>query len=132
MIELFLVGLGGGIGSAARYALGQLWPSVPGGFPAATFVINTSGCFCIGVLLSAILERWPKAARPRLFFGTGFLGGYTTFSTYTVETARLAQTGHALQAVGYGLATVVCALAATATGVWIARRVLRMAGGGSR
>ena len=131
MIEFFLVGLGGGIGSVARSALGQLWPSVPGGFPVATFVINASGCFCIGVLLAAILERWPKATRLRLFFGTGVLGGYTTFSTYTVETVRLAQAGHVPQAVGYGLATVVSALAATATGIWIARRVLRMAGGKS-
>ncbi|MGL6234627.1 MAG: fluoride efflux transporter CrcB [Segniliparus sp.] len=132
MIEFFIVGLGGGFGSVLRYALGWLFPTEPGEFPATTFAINVSGCFCIGALMAAILERWPKANRLRLFLGTGVLGGYTTFSTYTVEAVRLAQGGHAFLAAWYIGATLLSALAATVTGVWLARRALRMADGGGR
>lgn len=130
MIEFFIVGLGGGFGSLARYAFGQLFPTEPGKFPTTTLAINVSGCFCVGALMAASLERWPKADRFRLFFGTGVLGGYTTFSTYTVEAVRLAHEGHALMAVGYIAATAGCALAAAAFGGWLARRALRTAGRG--
>ena len=126
MVEFLIVGLGGGLGSLLRYALGQLFPTAPGAFPATTFAINVSGCFCIGALMAAILERWPRANRSRLFLGTGVLGGYTTFLTYTVEAVRLAQGGRVLLAVGYIAATAVCALAAAVAGVWLARRALRM------
>lgn len=83
-----VVSAGGVLGALARYGIGATWPHAPAGFPWATWTINVTGCFLIGVLVTA-LDRWrPDQRYLRPFLGVGFLGGYTTFSTAIVDLQR--------------------------------------------
>jgi len=102
----------------------------PGQLPAATGVVNTGGCFLIGVLMVVITELTAAHPLVRPFLGVGVLGGYTTFSTATVEVQQLAQQGRAALALGYLLATVVAALVAGALATAATRAV--GTGGGRR
>lgn len=94
MTDCLMVGLGGFIGSAGRYLLGKVPVSAAAGFPIQTFFINLLGCFLIGCL-AAIAER-ETAIGPQtmLFLKTGFCGGFTTFSTFALETSALMEGGH--------------------------------------
>jgi CrcB protein len=86
---LGVISAGGVLGASARHALAVALPHLPGHFPWATFVTNVSGCLLIGVLMVLITEVWPAHRLVRPFLGVGVLGGYTTFSTYTVDIERL-------------------------------------------
>ena len=90
MDKYLLVGLGGFLGAIARYALGG-WAAEKwgGGFPYRTLLINVSGSFVLGLFLAVTASRLPLDPRWRLFFAVGFLGAYTTFSTFTYETVQL-------------------------------------------
>jgi CrcB protein len=118
------IALGGAIGALARYGVGEAMPHRPGAFPWSTFLINVSGCLLIGVLLVVITEVRTVHPLSRPFLGTGVLGGFTTFSTFAVDTERLLGE-HPLTAVGYFFGTVVAALLAVQTGVMITRRLTR-------
>ena len=87
-----MVGIGGFLGANARYVVGgwitRQWDTQ---FPWGTFVINVTGSFLLGVLLAVLNARPTASAHHRLFFAVGFLGAYTTFSTFSYETLRLAQ-----------------------------------------
>ncbi|MEO5834900.1 MAG: fluoride efflux transporter CrcB [Nakamurella sp.] len=120
---LAVVAVGGVVGALARYRLDLSWPVPPAGFPWSTVVVNVSGCLLIGIALIVIVERMRTPPLVRPFLVTGVLGGYTTFSTYAVDLHRLLRTGHPGIAVGYLAATLFGALAATAVGVQLARRV---------
>ncbi|KUN41540.1 hypothetical protein AQJ30_01745 [Streptomyces longwoodensis] len=120
-----VVAVGGGLGALARYAAAQGWPTAQGGFPWTTLWVNVVGCAVIGVFLVLITEVLTAPHRlVRPFFGSGVLGGFTTFSTYAVDLQRLFDSGHARTAVAYLVATPCAAL----TAVWLAatatRRVL--------
>jgi CrcB protein len=118
---LVVIALGGGIGSVARYGLAELWPTGSGGFPWATFTVNTLGCLLIGVLMVLISEAWAAHRLVRPFLGVGVLGGFTTFSTYTAETRALLQPGTVGLAFAYLAGTLVAALLAVVAGVWLTR-----------
>jgi CrcB protein len=100
MADLLLVMFGGALGSLARYGVGlgaaQLFGST---FPLGTMLINISGSFLLGVLVS-LSGPMAISSGTRLFLATGFCGGYTTFSTFSVETLNLMEKG------SYGLALV--------------------------
>lgn len=115
------VSAGGVLGALARYGLGLWWPTPGGGFPWTTFTINVAGCFVIGCFLVAITEflRAHRLLRP--FFGTGVLGGFTTFSTYCVDIQRLLVAGHP----GIALAYLAATLCAALTAVTLAARLTR-------
>ncbi|MFJ4849304.1 MULTISPECIES: fluoride efflux transporter CrcB [unclassified Streptomyces] len=122
-----VVAIGGVLGACARYGAGLLWPTAPGAFPWTTFAVNAVGCAVIGIFMVVITELWSAHRLVRPFFGTGVLGGFTTFSTYTVDIHTLIQDGHAQTALAYLAATPVVALAAvwgaaTGTRHLIARR----------
>ncbi len=107
-----LVGLGGAIGSIARYGAYRLWPTAPGAWPVPTFTVNLLGSFAIGLLYMYVAARGVSADNARLFWMAGVLGGFTTYSAFALETALL---GFSLTGVAYVAATVVgCLLAATA------------------
>jgi CrcB protein len=124
---LAVIALGGGLGSVARYGLARLWPTPAGGFPWATFNTNVLGSLALGALMVYVLEVWPPARYRRPFLGVGVLGGFTTFSTYMVETRGLLAGHHPALAFGYALGSLVAGLAA----VWAGAALARLAAGGS-
>ena len=124
MLQVLFVALGGAIGSAARYLVGG-WFAVRFGaaFPYGTFVINVTGSFIIGFFLAFAQDRVSISPYWRLFFAVGFVGGYTTFSTFEYEAIRLLQDGEMLLAAVYLMGSVVtggvAAIAGIALGSWI-------------
>lgn len=117
--------VGGGLGALARYGLSRALTTGHGEFPWATFVTNVLGCLLIGVLMVLITERWTVHRLARPFLGVGVLGGFTTFSTYAVETRGLLQPGTVGLAFAYLAGTFVCAMLAVVAGVSITRAVVR-------
>jgi CrcB protein len=118
-----VVALGGAVGATARYGASLLWPAGTGGFPWATFWVNVVGCAAMGVFMVVITDVWAAHRLVRPFFGTGVLGGFTTFSTYAVDIERLVDAGHPRTAFAYLFATLLGALAA----VWLAMATARRA-----
>ncbi|MGW2083884.1 fluoride efflux transporter CrcB [Streptomyces sp. NPDC001880] len=119
-----VVALGGAIGASARYGATLIWPTAPGGFPWTTLIVNVVGCAVIGVFMVVISEVRPVHRLVRPFFGTGVLGGFTTFSTYAVDIQRLVDAGRVRAGLGYLGLTLFAALAAVWSAVWATRRVL--------
>ena len=109
---LATIAAGGATGAAARYLIGQSWPASAGAFPASTWAINVLGCALIGVLMVLITEVWSRQRLLRPFLGTGVLGGFTTFSTYTVDIQRLVAGAHLGTALLYLTLTPIGALLA--------------------
>jgi CrcB protein len=115
-----LVCLGGGLGAVARLLVdGELRARRPRLGPWATAVINVTGSFVLGVLFG-LLTAGHLAGRWELVLGTGVCGGYTTFSTATVETVRLVEQGSWRTALGYACGSLLGALAACAAGFALA------------
>lgn len=120
---LLAVACGGFLGSLTRYGIGLMLPTPKDDFPWSTYVINVSGAFVLGTLLVLLLERFPPNRYARAFFGSGFLGAYTTFSTYMVETVLLARGGHVSTATAYVLGTLSVGLFASWAGIVLGRRI---------
>jgi CrcB protein len=120
--RFLVVGAGGFLGAIARYAVGllvaRLWS---GEVPLATFLINTSGCFVLGFFSTLAAERLAFDPAWRLLVATGFVGAYTTFSTFEYETNRLVETGSTAWAVTNVLASVLVGFLAVRLGVALAR-----------
>lgn len=86
-ISVLLVALGGGVGAALRFLVATLITRLYGGlFPLGTFLINITGSFAIGILMTLFMDRPPLSPQWRLLLVTGLLGGYTTFSSFEWET----------------------------------------------
>jgi fluoride exporter len=120
------VALGGGLGATARYLLGG-WvvARLGGAFPFHTLLINLSGSLAIGALLVLLTERLVADPAWRLLLVVGFLGGYTTFSSYTFEALSLAEEGDWLAAMAYVLGSNGLGLLAAYVGMVVARAVAR-------
>lgn len=115
---LLLVGAGGILGTAAREGLSLAFPDR--GFPLTIFLINLTGAFALGLLLEVLLRRGSDAGRrrsARLLLGTGFLGGYTTYSTLAVGATQLLTSGQAGIGWGYAASSVIAGAAATTAGI---------------
>lgn len=125
MHPFLLVGAGGAIGAMARYgfasAVGRLWPM---GFPLATLLINIIGSCAMGVfvgLMVRFLPDWQEDAR--LFVAVGLLGGFTTFSSFSLDTIVLIERGELLQAGAYVLLSVVVCVIGLYLGLLVTRGV---------
>jgi CrcB protein len=119
---VLVVAAGGGAGSLLRYGMGRHWP-VGTGFPTSTLLINLSGSLLLGALVVAVTDIWRPHRLLRPALGTGVLGGYTTFSTFSLE-VRTELARHAWGiATGYLAASVVGGLAAAALGMWTVRAI---------
>lgn len=111
-----MVMLGAALGGAARYFVGlAVMQRFGGRFPLGTLVVNVSGCFLIGIIATVLTERLDLHPNWRLFFITGVLGGYTTFSSFGYETYQLARTG----AAGAGLLNVAASVVLGYAAVWL-------------
>ncbi|MCR6711486.1 MAG: CrcB family protein [Demequina sp.] len=116
---LALVFAGGAVGTSAREALSLAFPAV-NGIPVTIFAINVAGAFLLGVLLESLVRRGPDHGRRRtlrLLLGTGFMGGFTTYSALATDAAHLIGDGRAGAGVAYGLATVLIGAVATWAGI---------------
>lgn len=121
---LGLVVLGGAVGTGVRYGLSTAFPAGYGEWPWAIWAINMGGAFLLGFLLEALAATGPDAGwrrAARLGLGTGVLGGFTTYSTFTVETVELWQSGHVPQAVSYVGLSLIIGAGAALLGLWSGR-----------
>ncbi|MFH5925343.1 fluoride efflux transporter CrcB [Roseomonas xinghualingensis] len=121
---MIFVGLGGGTGSVLRWWVGKIvGERNHGSFPLGTFLINVSGAFLIGYLSVLFSVDWRDRFGTALNAGvlTGFLGGYTTFSSMQLDAEKLTSQGRSQYAIGYLLGSVAAGLVAAALGASLAR-----------
>lgn len=117
-----LVFLGGGLGAALRHGVNLATASLLGGrFPYATLFANVSGSFVMGVLIAYFAFKDGGGQHWKLFLTTGVLGGYTTFSTFSLETALLYERGELGLAAIYVIASVVLAIGGLFAGLFLVR-----------
>ena len=124
-MKMLLVAAGGAVGSMARYGIGawvlartETWQ-----FPLGTFIVNVLGCLIAGVLIGVAEYRDFLTLELRLLIFTGFLGGFTTFSAFGVETVALIERAQYGMAAFYVIASVVCGMAALLGAVKLAAAV---------
>jgi len=121
------VAIGAALGGVARYYLASaLQQRLGATFPWGTLVVNVSGSLLLGVLIRYALVTPSVSVEMRALLTTGFCGGYTTFSTYSYETATLLEDGQYGRAGAYALASVVVALGATFAGFVLARELIAL------
>ncbi|MFE0653166.1 fluoride efflux transporter CrcB [Streptomyces sp. NPDC059534] len=118
------VAAGGALGACARYGLALAWPTPDGAFPWTTLTVNATGCALLGVLMVLLTEGdTPPHPLLRPFLGPGFCGGFTTFSTYALDTERLLDAGDPARGLLYLGGTALTSLAA----VWAGTAATRAA-----
>lgn len=122
MYHLLVIAAGGAVGASMRHLVGLAALRLMGpGFPWGTLAINIVGSFAMGVLIELLARRVGASAELRLFVATGILGGFTTFSAFSLDVAVLWERGAQLAAAGYVTASVAGAIAALFAGLMIVR-----------
>ncbi len=130
--SLLLVAGGGAVGTTARHLLEAAFPPAPGEVPWVTLVINVTGAFLLGALLTTLARTGADTGlrrRVRLAVGTGALGGYTTYSTFAVEVWGLLDAGHTWAGAGYTAGMVLAGVLAAALGLLLVRWLVPARGG---
>lgn len=125
-LNLLLVAAGGGLGAVMRYLTGVAAGRTLGVmFPYGTLIANIVGGLLMGILVGALaLRGGADQERWRIFLGVGVLGGYTTFSSFSLEVARMAETKAWAQALGYSLGSVIACVCAVFLGLFVMRKLL--------
>ena len=122
MPNLVLVMLGGAIGAGFRFHISNVASAQLGaGFPWATWIVNLLGGLLAGILLGVLIADGRQAEPLRLFLGVGVLGGFTTFSAFSAETAELLQRGEVMVAGAYAVSSVAGSVMLLFVGLWLAR-----------
>jgi len=118
-----LIGLGGAVGTLMRYGLSLVLAdqTLSTGWPLGTLVANVAGSLLLGALMQLADGAEIMGTDLRLVLGVGVMGGFTTYSSFNLETLRLAQEGHPWRAAAYVTVTVVVCLLAGLAGLWLAR-----------
>ena len=118
------VAIGGALGSMARYALSMwIFDITSHKFPYATLVVNVAGSFAMGVLFVIIIERAALPAEMRSLLMIGFIGAFTTFSTFSLDALGLWQNGHITMSLLYMVSTVILCLIAISSAIWLTRLI---------
>ena len=116
------VGVGGGLGALLRYFLASaLQPAWWPGFPFGIFIVNVSGGFAMGVIVALGAVKFQMPQELRAFLTVGILGGYTTFSTFSLDSALLIERGAWAQAAAYVVGSALLSILALFAGMWIVR-----------
>ena len=125
MLNFLLVAVGGAAGSVARYAVGiQATRAFGTGWPYGTFIANVAGGLCMGLLVALLAHRGgADQERWRVLLGVGVLGGFTTFSAFSLETALMIERRQTLTAAVYAAASFALSVSALFAGMQIGRRV---------
>ena len=122
MYHIALVAIGGAIGSSLRHLVNFAAMRLLGiNFPWGTLAVNVAGCFAMGVFIELLGRRFNASNELRLFVATGILGGFTTFSAFSLDFAVLWERGAAGQAFAYAAGSVVISLLALFAGLWFVR-----------
>jgi len=116
------VALGGAIGSVARYAVSTLQSPVVA-FPYAIFLVNLSGGFLMGVVAALLALKFNISSEMQAFLTTGILGGYTTFSTFSLQSAMLIERHDFMAATSYVVGSAILSIVALFCGLWLVRAV---------
>lgn len=125
MQMILAIALGGAIGAVARHVLaGAITRWFGSGFPLGIMVVNILGSFLMGVLITALATRFEASPEMRGFLAVGLLGGFTTFSTFSLETVLLMERGEFIQVALYILGSVLLAVLGLMAGMWFARTLL--------
>jgi CrcB protein len=119
-----VVAVGGALGALGRWALAEAMPHDDGTFAWATFWTNASGAFLLGLLMTLLLTVWAHTRYVRPFLGVGVLGGYTTFSTYLLDSRTMLAAGHQLLALEYVAGTLALGFVAVLLGMGAGRVLL--------
>ena len=123
-MNLMMIALGGALGAVSRFLLGNaVSKAIGSALPYGTFVINVIGCFAMGLLMTLIVDREMLPAVWRLFLCVGFLGGFTTFSSFGYEALMMLTEGRLLAVLAYVGGSVALGLVAAGLGVLCARVV---------
>lgn len=123
-MNLMMIALGGSLGAVSRFLLGNaVSKAIGSALPYGTFVINVIGCFAMGLLMTLIVDREMLPAAWRLFLCVGFLGGFTTFSSFGYEALMMLTEGRLLAVLAYVGGSVALGLVAAGLGVLCARAV---------
>ena len=123
MYSYLLVMAGGAVGAALRFGLSRAVPVIAGVWPWATFVANVLGSLLMGVLAFWLARKGAQGEQVRLLLGVGVLGGFTTFSAFSLEVAQMIESGQLTMAFGYAVASVLVALTALFAGMVLAKAV---------
>ena len=124
MLHLILVAVGGAIGASLRHLVNLASLRLVGpGFPWGTMAVNVAGCFAMGVFVELLARRFNASNELRLFIATGVLGGFTTFSAFSLDFAVLWERGTALPALAYAITSVIGSIVALFLGLWLARSI---------
>lgn len=123
-MEILIVGIGGFLGAIARFLATKLSAKMFGSYlPYGTLAVNIGGSFLLGLFYTLIAHKLPVSAHTRMFIGVGFMGAFTTFSSFSVETLNLAKNGNYALALANVALNVILSLSAAYAGMALAKAV---------
>ncbi|SEL54267.1 CrcB protein [Ruminococcus sp. YRD2003] len=112
MTDCLIVAAGGAIGAVCRFLIGKLPIGSSDGFPMKTFIVNVFGCFLIGLVAALALKQFSASPKLVLFLKVGICGGFTTFSSFALETSGLMEKGSYITAASYIILSIAVGISA--------------------
>lgn len=124
MFEYFIVAMGGALGASARFLIGSILPAtILSSFPIRIITVNIIGCFLMGFIIEILTAHYPTNINLKLFLTTGFLGGFTTFSSFALEFGTLTENNMVNIALAYAALSVFIGVIAFFIGAKIAKLI---------
>ena len=124
MTDCLIVAAGGAIGAVCRFLIGKLPLGSSDGFPIKTFIVNILGCFLIGLVAALALKQFADSPRLVLFLKVGVCGGFTTFSSFALETGNIIEKGSYITAASYIMLSVAVGVAALFAAQYLVEKAL--------